>query len=801
MLTSDSVKTPIVQKSNLDEDLQGKPVDVTQYRGMIGSLMYLTSNRPDHIYGVCLCALYQEKPTEKHLHAVKQIFRYLKGTINMGLWYSKDTVSTKAPTRKSKRVKRPTKKSTKTPARGVVIIETLEMPLTKKKEKVDITQGKLKKNHQKVKLNLKEMMKMIATMNKNQVMKTVIKRSSYDDKTQSDNENESDSEHETDESESGSESDHDESEKDKDNEEAKSSDKAEGDEEKEMDYTTSQLYDDMDIRLNEPVDTDEGFVQEEGTDAVMTNVQQGNENPEILQVIEDAHVTLSTIPQKTKVLVTSSSLSFDLASKFLNFSDIPHSNAKLFLQWMFTSNMKYQDDPLKTQVTALVDEHLDARLGATRDEFMNFLSASITARITEQVKNKLPQILPKKVSNFAPLVIQSMVAKSLEQAVLAKDESYLAAPEHEECYEGLKKSYDLDKTFFSTYGKVYLLKKSRKGKDEDRSAGSDRGLKKRKTSKDAEPSYELKFEVANSDMPHDQEENLDNDDEPKEKTFDDLMSTPIDFSAFIRNDLNIKNLNHKTLLGPAFRLLKGTHSNYVELKYDSEECYKAFLEKLDWENPKGSDYTFDHTKPLPLVKIGNCQKVLVDYFFNNNLKYLQGGISTMTYTTSLTKAKAAHYDLPGIEDMVLNIWSLVKVTYDKHALWGISHWREQRKTIYAYARGMQSRHDVYSTKRILAVTKVDVMKKHGGRNRLMRSDKLFKFRDGTLTRLRTSLGDITKNIRMEYLPNRRWSTLEKKRSNIMIKAIENQLKERRMMRSLKKFVGGRDYKTNLLLLQ
>ncbi|GJT62805.1 retrovirus-related pol polyprotein from transposon TNT 1-94 [Tanacetum coccineum] len=77
--------------NKLDEDLQGKQVDATLYRGMIGSLMYLTSSRPDLIYAVCLCARYQAKPTEKHLQAVKRIFRYLKGTINMGLWYSKDT--------------------------------------------------------------------------------------------------------------------------------------------------------------------------------------------------------------------------------------------------------------------------------------------------------------------------------------------------------------------------------------------------------------------------------------------------------------------------------------------------------------------------------------------------------------------------------------------------------------------------------------------------------------------------------------------------------------------------------------
>ncbi|GJV98794.1 hypothetical protein Tco_1554046 [Tanacetum coccineum] len=74
----------------MDEDLQGKPVDATLYCGMIGSLMYLTSSRPDLIYVVCLCARYQAKPTEKHLQEVKRIFRYLKGTINMGLcWSSK----------------------------------------------------------------------------------------------------------------------------------------------------------------------------------------------------------------------------------------------------------------------------------------------------------------------------------------------------------------------------------------------------------------------------------------------------------------------------------------------------------------------------------------------------------------------------------------------------------------------------------------------------------------------------------------------------------------------------------------
>ncbi|GKB44106.1 hypothetical protein Tco_0889048, partial [Tanacetum coccineum] len=91
LITTDSVDTPLVEKSKLDKDLQGKQVDATLYCGMIGSLIYLTSSRPDLIYAVCLCVRYQAKPTEKHLQAINWIFRYLKETINMGRWYSKDT--------------------------------------------------------------------------------------------------------------------------------------------------------------------------------------------------------------------------------------------------------------------------------------------------------------------------------------------------------------------------------------------------------------------------------------------------------------------------------------------------------------------------------------------------------------------------------------------------------------------------------------------------------------------------------------------------------------------------------------
>ncbi|GJX15110.1 retrovirus-related pol polyprotein from transposon TNT 1-94 [Tanacetum coccineum] len=85
------IDTPMAERPDLDEDKGGKLIDPTRFRGMVGSLMYLSASRPDIVFAVCMCARYQAKPTEMHLTAIKRIFRYLKGTINMGLWYPKDS--------------------------------------------------------------------------------------------------------------------------------------------------------------------------------------------------------------------------------------------------------------------------------------------------------------------------------------------------------------------------------------------------------------------------------------------------------------------------------------------------------------------------------------------------------------------------------------------------------------------------------------------------------------------------------------------------------------------------------------
>ncbi|GJW35129.1 hypothetical protein Tco_0058049 [Tanacetum coccineum] len=236
---------------------------------------------------------------------------------------------------------------------------------------------------------------------------------------------------------------------------------------------------------------------------------------------------------------------------------------------------------IRSQIPIMVDHRLSTRIGfATqmalqsyttefekkaqeeKDRYINLVEKSIKDIIKDEVKSQLPQILPKEVSDFSTPVIQSAINESLDNVILAKSssqpkstyqaaasltefelkkilldkiqksKSYQAAPEYKEPYDALVKYYKLDKDLFDCYGNIYSLKRDHddKYKDEDPSVGSDRGLKKRKTSKNVEPTKgpntkELKsssskgtksqskssrksvqaeepeFEVADSDMP------------------------------------------------------------------------------------------------------------------------------------------------------------------------------------------------------------------------------------------------------------------------------------------------------------
>ncbi|GKC89128.1 putative ribonuclease H-like domain-containing protein [Tanacetum coccineum] len=758
-----TASTPIETQKSLTKDEEAADVDVHLYRSMIGSLMYLTASRSDIMFSVYACSRFQVTPKTSHLNAVKRIFRYLKGKPKLGLWYPRV--------------------------------------------------------------------------------------SSFDLEAYSDS-----------------------------------------------DYAGANL--------------DRKFITG-GCQFLGRRL-------------------ISWQCKKQTIMATSTTKAEYVAAANCYGQVLWIQNQMLDYGFNFMNTKIYIDNEstiyiVKNPLFHSKTKHIEIRHHFIRDAYEKKLIQVVKIHTDDNVANLLTKAFDASSKGLASPKQMALALAILEQTATGKEISnpFMAG--------------SLPKTTWPTSWYCCVAELLRFSLDLSRLATT---LNRLERSIHWDPQEEPVFEVADSDMPQDQEGNLgDNEDEPRNETafrrdwfkkptppqeptdpdwnvgkttqegptqnwlmtlaaststdksskdFDELMSIPIDFSSYILNGLKIENLTQEILLGPAFRLLNGTCSNYAELDNDFEECYKALPEKFDWENPEGGDYPFDLSKPLPLIKRGKRQRVPFEFFINNDLKYLQGGILTMTYTTSTTKKKAAKYDLPGIEDMVPNIWSLVKVAYDKYALWGITHWREQRKSFYAFAKGMQSRGDIYSTKRILAVTHVLAIRKLGygyleeivvrradnvlyrfkegdftrlrindiedmlllvvqnrlsnlsgddvadfaialrmftrnlrkrnpytpykdpqgfiyvddfGRNMLMRSDELYKFSDGTLTRLLSSLEDVTKNIDMTYLPKRKWSKLEKKRAHFMIKDINKLLKERRMMRSLKKFVGGRLYETDLILLQ
>ncbi|GJZ36859.1 hypothetical protein Tco_0583050 [Tanacetum coccineum] len=478
----------------------------------------------------------------------------------------------------------------------------------------------------------------------------------------------------------------------------------------------------------------------------------------------------------------SSSISSDFASKFLNLDNVSPAYNKVAsmmnvkvsheestapiipliippvtpIPQQSTPTPALTTEPIITLIPALLDFSslfgFDQRVSALEKELSQLKQVDYSAQLLKTIKSYTTEFEKKakdKKKRYIDLIEKSVkeimkdenvvlaksssqpkstyeVAASLTEFELKKilldkmqkSKSYRSAQEHRELYDGLVKSYKLDKDLFESYGKVYSLKRDRKDKDkdEDPPAGSDQGLKRRKTSKDAEPSKGSKskesksssskgtksqpkssgksaqaeesvFETADTEMPQNQGSDLGNtDDQPNveasskhncriaqaEKpplTFDELMSTPIDFSAYVMNNLMINNLTQEHLVGPAFNLLKGTCRSRVELEYHFEECYKVVTDRLNCNNLEGHEYPFDLSKPLPLIEDRGRQVVPVGYFFNNDLEYLKGGSLSRKYTTSTTKTKADKYDdIQGIEDMVPSLWSPVKVSFNKYVV-------------------------------------------------------------------------------------------------------------------------------------
>ncbi|GJS31004.1 hypothetical protein Tco_0491624 [Tanacetum coccineum] len=149
----------------------------------------------------------------------------------------------------------------------------------------------------------------------------------------------------------------------------------------------------------------------------------------------------------------------------------------------------------------------------------------------------------------------------------------------------------------------------------------------------------------------------------------------------------------------------------IELAYNIQECFNALTDKLDWNNPEGYRYPFNLSKPLPLYGPPGHHTIVDDYFFNNDLEYLKTFDPEVTYTSSITKIKAARYEIKGIDDMVNKF----------------------------------SKHNVYSNKAIIGLKSVSVKKLHGYGHLeeivVKRSNhQLYKFKEGDFVDLH--LNDI-----------------------------------------------------------
>ncbi|GKA37000.1 hypothetical protein Tco_0723565 [Tanacetum coccineum] len=161
----------------------------------------------------------------------------------------------------------------------------------------------------------------------------------------------------------------------------------------------------------------------------------------------------------------------------------------------------------------------------------------------------------------------------------------------------------------------------------------------------------------------------------------------------------------------------------------------------DLEEPAHQEFK---TGPLPLIPNSHGRQVIpFDHFIKNDLAYLCGGVSSRTYATSITKTKAADYGhIKWIEELVPNImWSQITVNYNKYALYGISHWGRKHQQFYGFAANRESAHDVYYKRRIIAVTKLQIVEWHGYKHLdwitiHREDDKLYTFKEGDFKRLR-----------------------------------------------------------------
>nr|GEU35759.1 hypothetical protein [Tanacetum cinerariifolium] len=329
--------------------------------------------------------------------------------------------------------------------------------------------------------------------------------------------------------------------------------------------------------------------------------------------------------------------------------------------------------PTITPSTIATSDRLRDEAQAENDEFLKTIDENMQKIIKEQVKEQV------KTSYVVAADLSEM---ELKKILIEKMDG------------NKRRDYDADE-------------------DEEHFAGSDRGSKRRREGKKPESASAPKEKATRSAGKSTKGELAKQSD--SRSSFNELMDTPVDFSNFLINRLKVDTLTPKLLAGPTYDPIKGSCKSLVELKFFLEEVYKATIDQLDWVNPKSQQYPHNLLKPLPLIPNNRGRRVIpFDHFINNDLEYLRGGASSRKYTTYVTKTKAADYrHIKWIEDL----------------------------QFYGFAINLESTRDVYSKRRIIAVTELKIVEWHNYKHLdwitvQKDDDKLYKFKEGDFKRLR-----------------------------------------------------------------
>nr|GEY14036.1 hypothetical protein [Tanacetum cinerariifolium] len=538
-------------------------------------------------------------------------------------------------------------------------------------------------------------------------------------------------------------------------------------------------------------------VEEEEEDELYRdiNINQGRGLQASLEV-EDSHVTLTPInlDGEQQSLPVSSQFVTSLLNPILDvgMESIFETTSQLDIPTpTYVAPLPITAPTMTPSTIATITTTSQAPILPTTAQVSKILP-KIEQAVNEQLKAKvLTRSSHSSRTSYAVVVdLSEMELKKILIEKIEGNKSIQRSDEQRNLYKALVEAYESDKIILDTYGETVTLKRRRDDdadKDEEPSAGPDQGSKRRREGKEPESasapietatrstgrssqgSRSRQASASESALVEEPMQTTSQMEEPSHPEFDaavygsiqpwiselakqadsrssfnELMDTPLDNSNFLIKWLRVDTLTPELLAGPTYELMKGSCKSLIELEYYLEEVYKATTDQLDWVNPEGQQYPHNLLQPLPLIPDNRGRRVIpFEHFINNDLEYLHGGASSRKYTTSIMKTKAADYGhIKWIEDLVpRTMWINEPIGYDKHALWGVSHWRCKRQQFYGFAVNRESNRDVYSKRRIIAVTELKIIEwhsyKHLDRITVRRDDdKRYKFKEGDFKRLR-----------------------------------------------------------------